>query len=216
MVITCNSSGTNNLLRRARERDQRALADLFARYQERLRRMVRLRLDRRLRGQLDSTRVLQEVYSAAARRFAEYPADPSTSFYLWLRMVTGQTIQALHQKHLGSQMWDAGQEVSLYRGALPQAHSVSLAAQLLGQMDPAGQSTARAEMQIRLQDALNSMDALDREVLALRHFEELNNEQTATVLGIDQATASNRYISALKRLKEILTSIPGFLDRRRR
>ncbi len=216
MVTACNSSETNRLLRRAHEKDQRALADLFTRNRERLRRMVRLRLDRRLRGRIDSSTVLQEVYVDASQRFAEYMADPSMPFFLWLRLLTGQKIQALHRQHLGAQVWDAGQEVLLYRGALPEANSVSLAAQLLGHISAAGQAAIRADMQIRLQGALNGMDPMDREVLALRHFEELNNNEAAAVLGIDRAAASNHYIRALKRLKEILKSIPGFFDNPRR
>jgi RNA polymerase sigma-70 factor (ECF subfamily) len=178
--------------------------------------MVRLRLDRRLRGRFDSTSVLQEVYLEASRRLSDYLREPVLEFYLWLRLLTGQKIQALHRQYLGAPAWGAGQEVSLYRGALPEANSVSLAAQLLGQPNPANAAATRADHQIRLQDALNQMDLLDREVLALRHFEELTNEQTAIVLGLDPAAASHHYVRALKRLKEILLSIPGFFEGKRR
>ena len=102
-------------------------------------------------------------------------------------------------------MRDAGQEVSLYRGALPQATSISLAAQLLGRLTTASETAMRAETQVRVQEALNQMDPIDREVLALRHFEMLTNEETAQVLGLKKTAASNRYIRALKRLKTILT-----------
>ena len=119
---------------------------------------------------------------------------------------------AMHRQHLGAQMRDAGQEVSLYRGALPEATSVSLAALLLGRLTSPTQAAQRAEMKLRLQEVLNGMDPIDREVLTLRHFEELSNAETAQVLGIGKTAASNRYIRALKRLKEILASIPGFLD----
>ncbi len=106
----------------------------------------------------------------------------------------------------------AGQEVSLYRGALPAASSVSLANQLLGRLTSPTQAAVRAEMQLRLQEALNTMDLLDREVLILRHFEELSNSETAEVLGIQKAAASKRYVRALTRLKEILNAIPGFFE----
>jgi RNA polymerase sigma-70 factor (ECF subfamily) len=110
-------------------------------------------------------------------------------------------------------MRDAGQEVSLYRGALPQASSASLANQMLGRLTSPTQAAVRAEMQIRLQEALNAMDPLDREVLVLRHFEELSNGETAEVLGIQRSPASKRYMRALTRLKDILTAIPGLFDR---
>ena len=109
-------------------------------------------------------------------------------------------------------MRDAGQEVSLYRGALPQATSISLAAHLLGKMTTATEAVVRAEHKLLVQEALNSMDPLDREVLVLRHFEQLSNDEAALSLGIKKSTASQRYIRALKRLKEILSSIPGLKE----
>src|SRR5262245_55495177 len=153
------------LLRRAMAGDQSALAELFARYRDRLRKMVRLRLDRRMAGRVDTSDVLQDAYLDVARRFPEYAAAPRVPFYLWLRALTGQRLVDLHRHHLGARMRYAGQEVSLYRGALPQASSASLAQQLLAGLTSPTQAAVRAEMQVRLQEALNSMDALDREVV---------------------------------------------------
>jgi RNA polymerase sigma-70 factor, ECF subfamily len=204
-----DSGIVDDLVKRATQGDQLALAEVFDRYRDRLRQMVRLRMDRRLQGRLDPSDVLQEAYLDFARRLPDYARDPAMPFYLWLRFLTGQRMIDLHRQHLGAQMRDAGQEVSLYRGALPQASSVSLAAQLLGRLTSASRAAIRAETQIRIQEALNSMDALDREILALRHFEQLSNDETAAVLGIKKTTASNRYIRALKRLKEILAGLPG-------
>jgi RNA polymerase sigma-70 factor (ECF subfamily) len=192
--------------------DQQALADLFARYRDRLRRMVNLRLDRRLQGRVDASDVLQEAYLDVASRAVEYAARPTMPFFLWLRFLTGQRLLMVHRQHLGARMRDAGQEVSLYRGALPQASSVSLAAQLLGRMTSPSLAVVRAEMQLKLQEALNSMNPIDREVLTLRHFEELSNSETAALLSLQKAAASNRYIRALKRLKEVLSSMPGFFN----
>jgi RNA polymerase sigma-70 factor (ECF subfamily) len=154
--------------------------------------------------------VLQEAYVDASRRFPEYTADPAVPFYLWLRSLTGQRLIILHRQHLGAKMRDAGQEVSLYRGALPQASSVSLAHHLLGRLTSPTQAAVKAEMQIRLQEALNAMDPLDREVLVLRHFEELTNNETAEVLGLAKSAASKRYIRALERLREVLENTRGF------
>ena len=116
MTLTCNSSRTNRLLQRIRSQDGIALEELFALHRERLRKMVRLRLDRRLRGQFTSSAVLQQVYTDAGRRIDEYLADPAQPVFLWLRRLTGERIQALHRQHLGSH-FDAGAELSLYRGA---------------------------------------------------------------------------------------------------
>ncbi len=204
------SSDTEDLLRRAEKGEEEALARLFARHRDRLRAMVRLRLDRRLQGRIDPSDVLQEAYIDFARRFPEFASNPPMPFYLWLRALTGQKLIDLHRRHLGAKMRDAGQEVSLYRGALPQASSVSLAAQLLGRLTSASRAAIRAETQLRVQAALNEMDEIDREVLTLRHFEMLTNDETAEILGLSKSAASNRYVRALKRLKGILANLPGF------
>jgi RNA polymerase sigma-70 factor, ECF subfamily len=202
----------HDLLGRARAGDPRALAALFDRYKARLRHMVRLRLDRRLAGRIDASDVLQEAYLEADRRFADYLRDPAIPVFLWLRLVVGQKLTDLHRHHLGAKMRDAGMEVSLRRGALPQASSISLAELLLGRLTSPTRAAQRAEMQLRLQEALNRMDPVDREVLVLRHFEELSNVQTAQALGLEKTAASNRYIRALKRLKEVLGGFPGLFD----
>jgi RNA polymerase sigma-70 factor (ECF subfamily) len=202
---------TDDLLRRAKAGEAAALGALFAHYRDRLHQMVRLRLDRRVCGRLDPSDVLQEAFLDVARRFPEYAAAPAVPFYVWLRALTGQRLIDLHRQHLGAKMRDACQEVSLYRGALPQASSVSLAQQLLAGLTSPTQAAVRAEMQLQLQEALNSMDPIDREVVVLRHFEELNNVETAAVLAIEPSAASKRYLRAIRRLKEILDQIPGFL-----
>jgi RNA polymerase sigma-70 factor (ECF subfamily) len=212
MVTTSNSSQTNRLLQRQLDKDPQALSELFARHRERLRKMVRLRLDRRLRTRLDSTTVLLHVYQDVHLRLAEFLSDPSRPFFLWLRQVTGQRIHELHRQLLGTEAPAAGQEITLYRGALPEVNSAALAAQLLGDRH-ANQATVRADLLLRLQEALNGMDARDREVLTLCHFEELSEEETAAVLGIDKTAATLQYLRALKRLKEVLNAIPGFFDR---
>jgi RNA polymerase sigma-70 factor (ECF subfamily) len=210
--MTDESSDLEDLLRRAGAGDQQALAGLFGHYRERLWRMVHLRLDRRLQGRLDPEDVLQEAYLVLVRRFPEYAARPPMPFFLWLRQITGQKLIDLHRQHLGARMRDVGQEVSLYRGALPQASSVSLAAQLLGRLTSASRAAIRAETQLRVQEALNGMDPIDCEVLTLRNFEMLTNEETAAVLGIRKSAASKRHIQALKRLKEILAGLPDLAD----
>jgi len=197
-------------LRRLAAGDQQALAELFARYRDRLRRMVKLRLDRRLQGRVDASDVLQDAYLDVAQRAAEYAASPTMPVFLWLRFLTGQRLIDLHRRHLGAQMRAAGQEVSLHRGALPLASSESLAQHLLGRLTAPSVAAARAEMQLRMQEALNAMEAMDREVLTLRHFEMLSNEETAAVLGICKTAASNRYVRALRRLKEALGPLPGW------
>jgi RNA polymerase sigma-70 factor (ECF subfamily) len=210
--MTAPATDEADLLRRAKTGEQQALAELFARYRDRLRKLVRLRLDRRVYGRIDTSDVLQDAYLDMARRFPEYAAAPAVPFYLWLRALTGQRLVDLHRRHLGAEMRDAGREVSLYRGALPTASSASLAQQLLAGLTSPTQAAIRAEMQLRLQEALNSMDPMDREVVVLRHFEDLSNVEAAAVLGLEPAAASKRYIRALRRLKAILDAVPGFFS----
>jgi RNA polymerase sigma-70 factor (ECF subfamily) len=204
---------SEHLLCRAASGDNAALPALWERHRARLQQMVRLRLDRRLQGRVDPSDVLQEAYLDLAARLLEYARDRPMPTYLWLRLVTGQRLMQVHRYHLGTAMRDAGREVSLYRGALPEASSASLAAQLLGRLTTASQAAIRAERQLRLQAVLNSMDPMDREILALRHFEELSNGEAAAVLGLSKSAANNRYIRALGRLRELLEHVPGFSDK---
>jgi RNA polymerase sigma-70 factor, ECF subfamily len=195
------------MFRRARQGDESVLGELFSRYRDRLQLVVRFRFDRRLQGRIDSADVLQDVYLEAARRFAEYVRKPDMSIYLWLRFLTLQQLAILHRRHISARMRDVGREVSLYQGALPEASSVALAAHLLGQRTSPSQAAMRAEMQIRLADALNSLDPVDREVISLRHFEQLNNQEAAQVLGLSESGASRRYAAALIRLKDLLAAL---------
>jgi RNA polymerase sigma-70 factor (ECF subfamily) len=211
-LMTNDPSDASDLLRRAGAGDAAALGRLLDGYRKRLRRMVGLRLDPRLQGRIDPSDVLQEASLEATRRLAEYLRDPRLPFFLWLRFLTNQKLLELRRRHLGTQARDAAREISLYREALVPASSACLAAQLLGKMTAPLQAAIRAEMKLRLQEALNGMDPLDREVLALRHFEQLDNSETAQVLGISPSGASSRYLRALKRLKDILSEVPGFFN----
>ena len=182
---------------------------LFDRHKERLRRTVRLRLDGRLLGLVDSSGVLKRVREEAARRGGELAGHGGADPFLWLRQVTGAVLSQIHQERLGA---DVRGDISLYRGALPAATSISLAAHLLGRGGGGDddKAAARAEQKLLLQEALNAMEPLDREVLTLRHCEQLSNDEAATVLGIPRSQASEAYIRALKRITPVLTSLPGF------
>lgn len=198
------SSDTDRLLEQAARGEQEALAQLFQRYRRRLHGMLDLRLDRRLRGRVDTSDVLQEAYLEVMRSFRTYRRRPGSSFFLWLRRIVIRKLVALHRRHLGVQARDVRRELSLDRGAYPQASSEALASRLLGHATSPSEKAMRAERRLQLEQALDEAGPLDREVLALRHFERLSNVETAAVLGIDESTASKRYVRALKRVKEIL------------
>jgi RNA polymerase sigma-70 factor (ECF subfamily) len=140
----------------------------------------------------------------------EYAAEPRLPFYLWLRHLTGLKLAEIHRRHLGTQLRSADREVTLHRGGLPAADSASLAAQLLGTATSPSEAAIRAETCLHVQEALNSLDPIDREVLALKHFEQLSTSEIAQVLGLSKAGAGSRYLRAVKRLREILAEIRGF------
>jgi RNA polymerase sigma-70 factor (ECF subfamily) len=206
--IACDPAEWDQL-RRAAQGDGRCLDELFTRYRPRLKRMVKLRLDPRVQGRVDPSELLQQTYLDTARQLADYLREPSLPFFLWLRQVAGRKLELVHRQHLGDQVAGAGREVSLYRGALPEAPAAALAAQLLGKPPAPGESATRAGLKIRIQDALNGMEALDREVLALRHFEQLSNAEAALVLGLTESATCNRFVRALERLHGVLRGTPG-------
>jgi RNA polymerase sigma-70 factor, ECF subfamily len=204
------SADLPQLLVQAAAGDATALTQLFSRYRKPLKQMVRLRLNRQLQGRIDDSDIVQEAYLEAARRLPDYLANRPLPFFLWLRHITGEKLIDAHRRHLGAQMRDAGQEISLHRGPMPAASSGSLAAQLLGQLTSPSQAAIKAETRLRVQEVLNTMEALDREILALRHFEQLTNAEVAATLEMNESTASSRYLRALKRLKDELSQFPGF------
>jgi RNA polymerase sigma-70 factor (ECF subfamily) len=197
------------MLRQAGQGDSRRLEAVLASYRGRLKRMVKLRLDPRVQGRMDPSDVVQEAYLEVSRKLADYLRDPKLPFFLWLRLLTAQKLALVHRQHLGVQARDAGREVSLYREAFPAASSAALAAQLMGKLTTPSQAAVKAELKLRIQEALNSMHELDREVLTLRHFEQLSNAETALVLGLKATAAANRYVRALERLRGVLASLPG-------
>src|SRR5262245_16076586 len=154
--MSADTPTNEELLHAAGSGDEDALALLFQRHRDRLERMVRLRMDRRLQGRVDPADVVQEAYLAARGKFPHYRAAPPLPFFLWLRLEVGQKLVDAHRFHLGSKMRDAGQEVSLHHGALPQVSSLSLAEQLLGRLTTASHAAMRAELKVRVQEALNS------------------------------------------------------------
>ena len=176
-----------------------ALGPLFESYRERLLRMVQFRLDARLVGRIDPEDVLQDTYLEAEKRLAAFRGDDKP-FLVWVRLITQQTMVDLHRKHLGAKMRTAGREV----GA-PQ--SGTLSGLFVGHITSPSRAMMREEVRIKIEAALEDMDEIDREVLMLRHFEELSNKEAAIVLGIQENAASNRYVRALGRLKGYLGSL---------
>ena len=212
LAMTQSESASSDLIRRAANGEESALAELFSAYRERLRRMVQIRLDRRLQGRIDPSDVLQEAFLDLASELPKFVSQDNAPVFLWLRWVTGQRLMRIHREHLGVQARDASKEISLFSGPMPMASSVSLAAQLAGRVSSASQAVIRAEVQLQIQQALNAMDDMDREIIALRNFEELTNREAAEVLGLSESAASKRYVRALVKLQSALRAIPGLKE----
>ena len=192
------------LVAKMRGGDQDALADIFSLYRERLRRIIRFRLDYRIAGRVSDSDVLQESYIAAAKRLKHFADQKEMPAFLWLRLVAGQQLVELHRKHVQAEKRDVRKEVSLQHN-VPSPHtSLALAAHLVGPMTAVSELVVRAERIEKLESTLNQMDAMDREVIALRHFEELSNAETARVLEIETSAASKRYLRAMKRLVQLM------------
>ena len=187
-----------------------AVGQLMAKYQSRLERIVGFRMDRRLKNRLDAQDVVQEAFIEAVGRLDDYKkCSDKMTFFLWLRFITMQKVFQLHRHHLGVAARNADREVPIYQRGLPQATSMVLAAQLLGNITSPSRAAEREERKAKLEQALSEVDELDREVLALRHYEQLSNQEVAELLEITPTAASNRYIRALRRLKSIIKRIDG-------
>lgn len=202
---------TKELIRRSAEGDSQALQGLFARHRQRLVRMVRARLDWRLQSRIDPEDVIQEVLAQASRRLPSYLRDPKMPFFLWLRFLTRQQLADLNRQHLGAKARDVRREVPLLHRPLPEATSQVIAAQLLGTWTTPSRNLIRAELRLRVQEALENLEPRDREVLVLRHYESLTNSEIAHELGLEEPAASKRYFRALNRIKRALLaqSPPG-------
>ncbi len=159
------SSETGRLLERLRGGDRQALVDLYQQHRERLRRMVEVRMDSRLQGRVDASDVLQDGFLVVATRLESYLRNPKLPPFLWLRLIVSERLAIYHRRHLGARMRDVAQEVSLYHQPMPQASSAALASMLLGRLTTPSKAAIRAERVLRVQEAINSLDALDREVV---------------------------------------------------
>jgi RNA polymerase sigma-70 factor (ECF subfamily) len=201
------------LIARLEGGEDAVLGELFCAFRDRLRRTVQFRMDPRLLGRIDAQDVLQESYLAAAQRLDHFRRSVTTSLFVWLRTITMQSLIDATRHHLGAQKRDVNAEVPLdSRGRCAEGTAASLAGYLLGQLTSPTRAAVRAELAERLTGILDDLSELDREILILRHFEELTNNEAAQVLGIHKAASTNRYIRALGRLRAVLAELPEFAD----
>lgn len=202
--------GQSEIIEQLQADREEALAELYLLVRERLRRVIDFRLDYRLGGRVSHSDVLQETYVRASQRIDSYLQKPDMPFFVWLRLEANQRLHEIHRFHFGAEKRDIRREVKL-QGKQDQGNtSVQLAAHLVGQMTSASGVFQKARQIEALEKTLSEMNETDREVIALRHFEELSNIEAAKVLDIAPEAASKRYIRALKRLKEIMQQHAAF------
>ena len=187
-----------------------ALAAVFDEFRDQLDRIVDLRINPRLASRVDPADVLQESFLEARKKLPRYLKNTTVPVFVWLRGVVLDTLIHVHRRHL-AQMRHAGRDVSIdTRPAVANVSSMSTAGWLVDDLTSPSQVAIRGETAKSLEDALNGMDEIDREVLILRHFEQLSNDEVASILGVKKAATSRRYMRALKRFRETLEQIPGF------
>jgi RNA polymerase sigma-70 factor (ECF subfamily) len=207
--MTFEPGDTQNLLERAKAGDAGAVEDLLARHREAVRRMIELRLDPAIVQRVDASDVVQDVLLEASRRLKDYLANPVMPFHLWIRHIAKDRLIDAHRRHHQARKRGVDREQPLARPGWAEQSSLDLAGQLFDQQRTPASEAIQQELQRRLHAAMAQLDEDDREVLFMRHFEQLANQEVAAVLGLTEAAASMRYLRALRRLRELMGGDPA-------
>ena len=202
-----DNDSERSLAKRLEKGDEEALAALFSLHRGRLEQVARLRLDPRLIGRVDSDDVLQEAWLAAISRLTHFDHRSLESPFLWLRMILGQTLADVHRHHLGTLARDAAREVRM-----PDSHPGGGTEDRFwtwASVDAAAHRVEHEEVARELAALIRRLAPIDREILLLRHFEQLTNAEVANSLGLSRTAASNRYVRAVARLRDLATRDRG-------
>ncbi len=202
--MTRTGESESELLQHAANGDADAVGRLFESQRERLERLIQFRMHARLRSRVNASDVIQETFLDASRRLKEFAENPEVPFYVWLRFLACQRLAQLHRHHLNRQLRSAQREVSLDEAGNLSWTSSGLASQIAGTLTSPSMAAQKDELQTQLLEVLDRLDEMDREILVLRHFEQLTNSECANILQISPTAASNRYIRALERLRAAL------------
>lgn len=196
---------TEQLLLGAKEGDDDCVNRLIERHRAAVLRMVQMRLDQKIRRRVDVSDVVQDVMIDASRRLQEYIANPVMPFHLWLRHIAKDRIIDAHRRHRGSQKRSVDREEGLAVPGADDHSTMDLAAHLCdGELTPAAAATQR-EMAQRVEAAITELGEQDGEIIIMRHYEQLSNQEVSQALGLSEPAASMRYLRAVRRLREMLT-----------
>jgi RNA polymerase sigma-70 factor (ECF subfamily) len=201
-----NSPETQELLTQAQQGDNAAVERLLAQHREPVRRMIGLRLDPAIAQRVDASDIVQEVMLEASQRLADYLRNPAMPFHLWLRHLARDHLIDAHRRNRQAQRRSVDRERPIVPAAYADHSSIELAAQFLDQELTPAAAALQQEMQRRLYSAVQSLDEDDREIVLMRYFEQLPNQEVAAALGLTEAAASMRCLRALRRLKTLLGS----------
>jgi RNA polymerase sigma-70 factor (ECF subfamily) len=194
---------TQKLLAAARSKPAEAMEQLLAKHREPVRRLVAMRLDPALAPRIDSSDIVQEVLLEASRRLPDYLRDPVMPFHLWLRHIAKDHIIDAHRRHRLAQRRSIDREQPI-RAVLADQSSIELLGDLIDRELTPATAALRREMEATFQEAVNQLDEDDREIILLRHFEQLSNQDVAKALDLSEAAASMRYLRALRRLRAVI------------
>ena len=200
---------TAELLNNVRDGQAVAVEELMDRHRNSLRRMIQLRLDQRLMQRMDVSDVIQDVLIEANRRLTDYLSNPVMPFHLWIRQIAKDRIIDAHRRHRVSAKRSIDREQPQPgKGPFDQS-TIELANQFRDQaLTPAAAATQR-ELAQQIESAVQMLRENDREIILMRHYEQLNNQEIAQSLGLTEPAASMRYLRALKRLREIIEGMPA-------
>lgn len=203
-----DSAETDRLLEDAAAGNPDAAGDLLEQHRAALRRVIAMRLDRGIARRIDASDVVQDVLFEASKRLADYLQDPRMPFHVWLRHLALDRMIDVHRRH-HAQRRDVGRERPMQAAATSGKSSLDLAAQLQDQELTPAAAALRKELAGRFLAALDQLDEQDREIMLLRHVEQLGNSEAAEALGLAPAAAGMRYLRALRRLRALLSEPPS-------
>ena len=200
---------TLNLLAEVQKGDRAAVNRLLERHRTSLRKMIQLRLDNRIAQRVDASDVVQDVLLEANSRLKDYLSDPRIPFHLWLRQLAQDRMIDMHRRHRGAQRRSLDREQSLESPQFADRSGFDLMGQLADhELTPAAASI-RKELETRFRAALEQLEEEDREIVLMRHFEQLGNSEVAEALGLSAAAAGMRHLRALRKLRAVLNECPS-------
>jgi RNA polymerase sigma-70 factor (ECF subfamily) len=209
MAVWPEQSVTQNLLAGARRGDRVAVNRLLERHRAALRKLIQMRLDRQIARRVDASDVVQDVLLEANTRLQDYLAEPRLPFHLWLRQLAQDRMIDMYRRHRGAQRRSLDREQSLAAPQFFDQSGIDLMGQLADhELTPAAASI-RKELEARFVVAIDQLNEEEREIILMRHFEQLSNSEAADALGLTEAAAGMRHLRALRKLRGILGDRPS-------